>query len=400
MHSNKSIRNLNLFSRRQFIQLAAAAGLITACSSAEPQAWSVRMADTLLKRHPVLADKWRYEAGVVLTGIKQMWLKTREQKYYDYIKSNIDPFIGPDGEIKTYRLEDYNLDQINEGKLLFLLYQQTGDERYRQAAYLLRKQLQTQPRTSEGGFWHKQIYPRQMWLDGLYMAAPFFAEFAQTFGEPDGFDEVVQQLTLVERHARDPQTGLLYHGWDESKRERWANPETGCSPCFWGRAVGWYMLAIVDVLDFLPSHHPGRESLVAIFERTASVLTAVRDNATGLWYQVLDQGDRPGNYLEASASAMFVYALAKGVRQGYIDEKYRAVAAQGYQGILDRFVEIDTQGLVNLNGICAVAGLGGDPYRDGSFEYYTGEKSVANDYKGIGPFMMASVEMETVIARP
>jgi len=352
-------QDLNQFSRRHFVKLAAAAGLIAACSSGEPSDWSAQMAGSVLKRHPLLADKWRYEAGVVLSGIQQVWLKTQEQKYYDYIKSNIDPFIGPDGAIQTYRLEEYNLDQINEGKLLFLLYNQTGDERYRQAAYLLRKQLQTQPRTSEGGFWHKQIYPHQMWLDGLYMAAPFLAEFAQTFGEPEGFDEVVRQITLIERHTRDPQTGLLYHGWDESKRQRWANPETGCSPCFWGRAVGWTMLAIVDVLDFLPQHHPGRESLLAIFERTASALAAVQDKTTGLWYQVLDQGDRPGNYLEASASAMFVYAFAKGIRQGHISEKYQAVATQGYQGILERFVEIDTQGLVNLNGICAVAGLGG-----------------------------------------
>ncbi|MBE7469095.1 MAG: glycosyl hydrolase family 88 [Anaerolineae bacterium] len=352
------------------------------------------MADSVLKRHPLLADKWRYEAGVVLTGIQQVWLKTQEQKYYDYIKSNIDQFIGPDGDIQTYCLEEYNLDQINEGKLLFLLYNQTGDERYRQAAYLLRKQLQTQPRTSEGGFWHKQIYPHQMWLDGLYMAAPFLAEFAQTFAEPEGFDEVVKQIMLIERHTRDPQTGLLYHGWDESKRQRWANPETGCSSCFWGRAVGWTMLAIVDVLDFLPQHHAGRESLLAIFERTASALAAVQDKATGLWYQVLDQGDMPGNYLEASASAMFVYAFAKGIRQGHIGEKYQAVATQGYQGILERFVEIDAQGLVNLNGICAVAGLGGEPYRDGSFEYYIGEEIATNDYKGVGPFIMASVEME------
>ncbi|MCK6629848.1 MAG: glycoside hydrolase family 88 protein [Anaerolineae bacterium] len=353
------------------------------------------MADSVLKRHPLVADKWRYEAGVVLSAIHQVWLKTQEQKYHDYIKSNIDQFIGPAGDIQTYRLEEYNLDQINEGKLLFLLYNQTGDDRYRQAAYLLRKQLQTHPRTSEGGFWHKQIYPHQMWLDGLYMAAPFLAEFAQTFGEPEGFDEVVRQFTLIERHTRDPQTGLLYHGWDESKRQRWANPETGCSPCFWGRAVGWYMMAIVDVLDFLPQNHTGRESLLTIFERTASALAAVQDKATGLWYQVLDQGGRAGNYLEASASSMFVYALAKGIRQGYLDEKYQAVATQGYQGILERFVEIDAQGLVNLNGICAVAGLGGEPYRDGSFEYYIGEEIATNDYKGVGPFIMASVEMET-----
>lgn len=375
--------------------LATASGLLAGCSPTEPPEWSVRMADSVMERQPLLSDKWGYEAGVVLTAIKQVWLKTKDQKYYNYLKSNIDEFVGPDGSIRTYRLEEYNLDQLNQGKLLFPLYKETGDERYRQAAYLLRKQLQTQPRTSEGGFWHKQIYPHQMWLDGLYMAGSFYAEFAKTFDEPAGFDEVAQQLILIESHTRDPQTGLLYHGWDESKSQRWANAETGCSPSFWGRSVGWYMMAIVDVLDFLPAGHAIRDRLVAILERTASALVAVQDKATGLWYQVLDQGDRAGNYLEASASGMFVYALTKGAGKGYIGQKYLDVAQRGYNGILEHFVEINEQGLVTLNQICAVAGLGGEPYRDGSFEYYISEKIVANDPKGVGPFIMASVELET-----
>lgn len=389
-----STPGLGLVSRRQFIKLAAAAGLLAGCGPVEPPDWSVRMADSVLKRHPRLADKWGYEAGVILTALEQVWQKTKEQKYYDYIKSNIDEFIGPAGAIRTYQLEKYNLDQINEGKLLFLLYAETGDERYKQAACLLRKQLQTQPRTGEGGFWHKQIYPHQMWLDGLYMAAPFYAEFAQTFDEPGAFDDVARQITLIESHTRDPHTGLLYHGWDESKSQRWANPATGCSPCFWGRAMGWYMMALVDVLDFLPEDHPGRSQVVTIFGRAASALVAVQDRSTGLWYQVLDQGDRIGNYLEASASCMVVYALAKGVRRGYLGEKYLAAARQGYQGILEHFVEVDEAGLVNLNRICSVAGLGGEPYRDGSFEYYVSEKIVTNDYKGVGPFIMAGVELE------
>ena len=354
------------------------------------------MADSVLNRHPLLSRRWHYEPGVALLALRQVWLKTGEQKVYDYIKRNIDDFVHPDSSIRTYRMEDYNLDQINEGKLLFFLYDTTGDERYKKAAYLLRKQLRTHPRTREGGFWHKQIYPHQMWLDGIYMAAPFYAEFAKRFDEPEGFDDVAHQITLIEQHTRDRDTGLLYHGWDESKTQRWADPETGCSPCFWGRAIGWYAMAIPDVLDYLPEDHPQRDELLAIFETTVAAIVRVQNPASGVWYQILDQGDRPGNYLEASASCMFVYALAKGVRKGYIGKEYLAVAVRGYEGILKQFVEVDDQGLGNLSGICAVAGLGGKPYRDGSFEYYVGEKAIKNEYKGVGPFVMASVELENL----
>ncbi len=258
----------------------------------------------------------------------------------------------------------------------------------------MRQQLAGQPRTSEGGFWHKKIYPHQMWLDGIYMASPFYAAFGQTFGEPAAFDDVARQIILMEKHTRDPQTGLLYHGWDESKQQRWANPQTGCSPNFWGRAMGWYAMAIVDVLDYFPAEHPRRADILAILARLSRAIVEVQDAATGLWYQVLDQGQRAGNYREASASCMFVYALAKAVRQGYLGQTYLDVARHGYQGILDHLIRLDEQGLVNLEKTCGVGGLGGTPYRDGSFAYYIGEKIVTNDYKGVGPFILASMEME------
>ena len=360
------------------------------------QEWSVWMADSIMKRHPLLSKRWHYEPGVVLLAIQQVWLKTGEQKYYDYIKRNMDEFVGPDGEIGTYRLEEYNLDQINEGKLLFLLYETTGDERYKKAAYLLREQLRTHPRTTEGGFWHKQIYPHEMCLDGIYMASPFYAEFARRFDESEGFDDVAHQIILIEEHTRDPRTGLLFHGWDESKSQKWADPESGCSPNFWGRAIGWYAMAIPDVLDHFPRDHPRRDQLLAIFQTTVAAIARVQDPTSGVWYQVLDQGDRMGNYLESSASCMFVYAIAKGVRKGYLGEEVFAVARRGYEGILEQFVEVDEQGLVNLNGICSVGGLGGKPYRDGSFAYYVSEKVVTDEYKGVGAFILASVEMERV----
>jgi unsaturated rhamnogalacturonyl hydrolase len=360
----------------------------------EPTSWSVRMADSVMQRQPLLADKWAYEWGVVLKGFEQVWLRTGDHTYFDYIKRNVDAFVQPDGTIRTYRIDEYNLDQINTGKLLFGLFRTTGDERYKKAAYLLRDQLRTHPRTSERGFWHKNIYPHQMWLDGIYMQGPFYAEFAATFDEPEGFDDVAHQITLIERHTRDPQTGLLYHGWDESKQQRWADPTTGCSPHFWGRAIGWYMMAIPDVLDHLPADHPQRPAIIAIFNETAAALVTVQDPASGLWYQVLDQGARAGNYLEASASCMFVYGLAKALRQGYLDSAYHAAVRRAYQGILDHLIEVDDQGLVNLTRICSVAGLGGTPYRDGSFEYYVGEPVVTNDPKGVGAFILAAAQAE------
>ncbi|MBN1659887.1 MAG: glycoside hydrolase family 88 protein [Anaerolineae bacterium] len=356
--------------------------------------WSVRTAETVMARHPLLARRWHYEPGVVLLAIRQVWLATGDRRYFDYIKANVDSLVTPEGEIRTYRLDDYNLDQINEGKVLFALYHETGDERYRKAARLLRDQLTTQPRTAGGAWWHKQIYPHQVWLDGVYMASPFYAEYGTAFGEPAAYDDVVRHIVLAEQVMRDPHTGLLYHGWDESKSQAWADPQTGCSPCFWGRAVGWYAMALADVLDHLPLDHAGREQVMSIFRVLATRIMAVQDPITGTWYQVLDQGDRHGNYLEASASCMFVYALAKGVRLGYLDRTALDVAWRGYAGILDRFITIDGAGLVSVHGTCAVAGLGGKPYRDGSFEYYVGERVVSNEFKGVGAFILASTEIE------
>jgi unsaturated rhamnogalacturonyl hydrolase len=360
--------------------------------------WSVRAADTVMARHPLLARRWHYEPGVVLLALRQVWLATGDRRYFDYIKANVDSLVTPEGEIRTYRLGDYNLDQINEGKVLCTLLRETGDARYRKAARRLREQLATQPRTSDGGFWHKRIYPHQMWLDGVYMASPFYAEYGATFGEPAAFDDVVRQIVLAGQKTRDPHSGLLYHGWDESRSQAWADRESGCSPCFWGRAVGWYAMALVDVLDHLPLDHAGREQVVSIFRSLAARIVAVQDPVTGTWYQVLDQGNRDGNYPEASASCMFVYALAKGARLGTLDGTILAAACRGYEGILERFVRVDEAGLVNVHGTCAVAGLGGTPYRDGSFEYYIGEVVVSNEFKGVGAFILASTEMEAALA--
>ena len=343
--------------------------------------------------------RWTYDHGLVLKGIERVWDNTHDKQYLDFIQRSMDHFVNDDGSIRTYSLTDYNIDNINPGRNLLFLYRVTHQEKYQKAAALLREQLKTHPRTSDGGFWHKKIYPSQMWLDGLYMGEPFYAEYAATFKEDAAFDDIAKQFILMEQHARDAKTGLLYHGWDESKKQRWSNPETGRSPNFWGRAMGWYAMALVDTLDYFPRNHARRGELVAILNRVAEAVAKYQEPRSGLWYQILDKGDEKGNYFESSAACMFVYALAKGVRNGYLPAKYRQVAENGYRGILKEFVKTDANGQLNLEGTVAVAGLGGNPYRDGSYEYYLSEKVVTDDPKGVGALLLAATEMETAAER-
>jgi unsaturated rhamnogalacturonyl hydrolase len=341
-----------------------------------------------------MPSRWTYEHGVVLKGLEGVWLSTGDGRYFSFIQKGMDTFVNDDGTIRTYKPEDYNLDNINPGKNLLLLYKVTGQDKYRKAVALLREQLKAHPRTSDGGFWHKKIYPSQMWLDGLYMAEPFYAEYAQTFHQDADFDDIAKQFVLMERHSRDAKTGLLYHGWDESKQQKWADPKTGHSPNFWDRAMGWYAMALVDTLDYFPQQHPQRSELIAILNRLAKAIANYQDKSSGLWFQVMDKGTEKGNYLETSGSAMFVYALAKGVRNGYLPASYLNVARKGYKGLVDRYIKTDANGRTNLEGTVSVSGLGGNPYRDGSYEYYLSEKVVTNDPKGVGAFLMASNEIE------
>ncbi len=363
--------------------------------------WSLAMSESFMKQYPLVSDMpfqksrcWNYENGCILTAFEQVWRTTGDERYLTYIRDNMDLFIREDGSIDTYSLNEYNVDMINQGKALFVLLEQTGEQRYRKAAELLAAQLKGHPRTTEGGLWHKKIYPFQMWLDGVYMTSPFLAQYAAVFDEAQWYDDLASEILLMERVSRDPKTGLLYHGWDESREERWSNPQTGCSPHFWGRAVGWYMMAIVDVLDHLPLSHPQRGQIVGIFYRLAKAVVRVQDEGSGLWYQVLDQAERQGNYLEASGSAMFTYALAKGANEGYLDGWALESAARGYHGLLKHYVEQDADGSLHLNGICSVAGLGNTPYRDGSFDYYISEPTRRDDPKGFAPFVLACLEIE------
>ncbi len=291
--------------------------------------------------------KWSYDEGVVLKGIEGLWYKTSDREYFDYMQKRMDLFIENNGNIRTYKLEDYNIDNVLCGRILLTLYQVTGKEKYFKAASILRDQLKQQPRLNNGGFWHKKRYPYQMWLDGLYMGEPFYAEWAATFKEDSSFNDIAKQFILMEKHSRDANTGLMYHGYDESKKEAWANKNTGLSPNFWARAMGWYGMGLVDALEYFPKNHPQRKELITILNRYAAAVTKVQDAKTGLWWDVLNFPNRKGNYLEASASSMFVYTLAKGARLGYLPVSYVTVAKQGYAGIIKKFITNDN-GQTNL----------------------------------------------------
>ena len=339
--------------------------------------------------------KWTYDMGVVLEGAAAVWRNTGDGKYFKYIQSSMDAYLDKEGNISTYKPEDFNIDNIKNGRSLLLLYKVTGQQKYLLAANKLYDQLQNQPRTKEGGFWHKKIYPNQMWLDGLYMGEPFYAEYAKLMKKDVAFDDIANQFIWMEKNARDQKTGLLYHGYDESRVEKWADKKTGLSPHFWGRAMGWYIMALVDVLDNFPENHPKRKELVAVLNRTATAAVKYQDVKSGVWFDIMDLSSRKGNYLESSASSMFVYGLAKGVRKGWLPQSFEAAASKGYAGLKKEFIEQAGDERVNLTKTVSVSGLGGKPkYRDGSFEYYISEKVITNDPKGVGAFIVASAEME------
>jgi unsaturated rhamnogalacturonyl hydrolase len=343
-----------------------------------------------LQDYPETAWKWHYEDGLLIKAISSI----DDPRFGSISQKWIDHFVNANGEINTYQVEEFNLDQISAGRLLFPIIHKNDDERYIKALRLLQGQLQKQPRNSVGGFWHKLIYPQQMWLDGLYMAEPFYAEYASMYDQPEAFDDITNQFIIMEQHARDPKTGLLYHGWDETRKQKWANPETGCSSQFWGRALGWFVMAIVDVLDYLPMTHPNQKKLVEMLDRLSASLVRYQDPTSGMWYQIVDKPGKEGNYLESSVTAMLVYGFTKSVRKRWLPEEYSSSAFRAYRGLLENMIRMDATNKLSMQNICGVAGLGGEPYRDGSYEYYVNEPIVVNDLKGVGPFILAALEME------
>lgn len=363
----------------------------------EPK-WSVKMADAVMQQYDSLVYylnpekvKWEYDYAFLGQAIDR--LGNIDVKYSSYMTDYIDFFVREDGSLYKYKLGDYNIDRINPGRNVITLYKRTGKEKYKKVIDQLVQQMREQPKTKSGGYWHKKRYPYQMWLDGIYMASPFLAQYAKEFNESEWFDVVTFQIKLIYEKTKDEKSGLMYHAWDESKKQKWSDPNTGQSAHFWSRAMGWYVMAIVDVLDYLPADHPDRPELIRILKKTCSALLKVRDKETALWYQVLDMGDKEGNYLEGSGSAMYAYAFAKGAKKGYLNSGYTELANQTFDGIINYLISDNGDGHIQMKDICGGCGLGGNPYRDGSFNYYVTEKRVTNDTKGVAPFIMAAIEL-------
>ena len=334
--------------------------------------------------------KWNYTTGLELKAL----LDAAPEEAFDYVDAWYDAIIDSTGRIYKYKKSNYSTDHICPGRTLFQLYDMTGKEKYRAAMDTLYNQILDHPRTSEGGFWHKKIYPNQMWLDGLYMAQPFYAEYTVRYVTAH-FNDIVLQFQTVYDHTLDPETGLLRHAWDSSHQMFWCNPENGQSAHAWGRAMGWYAMALVDVIEILPAGEQ-QDALVRILNSCFQAIPLFADQQTGMWYQVLDRPYAEGNYLEATASAMFVYAMLKGTRLGVLDGISQADARTRFEELVSTFVRVDEDGLTNLDSCCEVAGLGGKDNRSGDYDYYINEPVRSNDPKGIGPLIWAALEYERI----
>ncbi len=365
---------------------------------------SVRIAESEMVRCPESWQldfqpklKWDYCHGVELQAFLRIEEMYGDSRYFDYAEAYCDTMVREDGTVVAYKREEFSLDRVNTGKILFNMYTRTGEEKYKKALDLMYSQFADQPRTSEGGFWHKKVYPHQMWLDGIYMGCPFYAEYAVRYNKPEAFKDIVNQFCVVARHTYDAKTGLYKHAWDESHEQFWCDKATGQSAHSWGRAMGWFAMALVETLEFMPTDEPGRDSLLNILDNVVTQIERYQDSKSGQWYQVLDRSGDKGNYLESTVSAMFIYSLYKGIRLGVIPERYMAVAEKGYEGFLKRFIKTDKNGVVSISDCCAVAGLGGKGMRSGTFEYYINETIRDNDPKAIGPFINACLERERLI---
>lgn len=340
------------------------------------------------------APGWNYIDGCMMTSLYSIYKLTGDKKYLDFVDKFVDYYVYEDGNIRGYELETYNVDNLNEGRVLFDLYRETGKEKYKKAADLLYKQVCGQPRTGLGNFWHKLIYPNQVWLDGLYMAQVFYTRYEREFNGGRNYADIVSQFQNVYDHMYDREKRLYYHGWDYSKKAFWSDKKTGLSKSFWLRSVGWYTVGLVDAIDYMEEEGQ-REKLVKIFKDTVEGLERYIDPEKHMFYQVVDMGGREGNYLETSGSAMIAYAMMKGARLGFVDKRFASVGERIFNGICNEYLT-ETDGKLNLGGICLMAGLGPESNRkrDGTFEYYISEPVVENDAKGTGPFVMAYTEIK------
>ena len=358
-------------------------------STLDVPAWNIEKAKAGLK------GGWNYIDGCMILALLEIYQATGEKKYYEFADAFIDHRVREDGSIDGYEVEEYNIDNVNAGKTLFSLYELNGKEKYRKAIELIYSQVQTQPRTTEGNFWHKKIYPNQVWLDGMYMGQPFYMEYETKFNNKKNYDDIFSQFANVVKYLRDEKTGLYYHGYDESREIFWCDKETGLSQNFWLRALGWYSMALLDTL-----YKCDREGYESEYEELKSVFVDFIDSMlafqheSGLWYQLPALGGKEPNYLETSGSSIMAYCLLKGARLGILPESYREYGLKAFNGVCDKYLK-EKDGKLSLGGICLVAGLGpaDNLRRDGSFEYYMSEPIVEDDAKGVGPLLLAYTEL-------
>lgn len=364
--------------------------------------WAELIANSFITTYPdpvdleiFSPDEWTYTNAFFLNSLCYFGQLTGKDQYLNYVKRWFDHFINEEGKIDPgkYTREEYRLDDILPGRSLLYLYEKTGELKYLNAANELIGQLENQPRTSEGGFWHKQIYDWQMWLDGVYMADVFLLQYARQLGKPEYCDEAIRQIKLVYSHTYNSETGLLYHGWDESKSKIWADPVTGASPEIWGRGLSWYMMALIDALDYIPDEHPGRAEVLKIFQDLSVVLKNFQDKESGLWYQVIDKADRDDNWPESSCTAMFAYSYLKGVRMGYLEKEYEHLALKAFEGMKKHFIFFDDDQRIYLTGTVKVGTLNTD-YSDGSYNYYVSVDRRINDFKGVSALLYLAIADE------
>ena len=360
---------------------------LMAKSTAEEPFWNK---EKVLSGKP---NKWNYIDGCMISAVLSMYELTKDEKYLKFADDFDGWFVQEDGSIKTYDPEEKNLDNLNAARNLYPLYQLTKKEKYRKAMDTAHEQLLIQPRTAEGNFWHKQIYPNQVWLDGLYMAQPFFMQYETEINGMHGCHDSFLQFMNVEKKMRDPKTGLYYHGYDASRKAKWADPKTGCSKSFWLRAMGWFMASLVETDNVMnEALYYEYRYLQKMLKDTADAVLKYQD-ASGMFYQVIDRPQDEGNYLETSGTALIAYALLKGVRLGYLPERYGEAGEKAFQGIIDKYLKVNADGTIQLGGICLVAGLGGEDRRDGTPAYYYSDPIVENEAKGTAPFILAYTEI-------
>ena len=336
---------------------------------------------------------WNYIDGCMIKAVIELYHITGNKKYLEFADSFINYFVNEDGSIQSYDPKEYNLDNVNAGKTLFDLYKLTGREKYRKAIDTVYSQLKGQPRTSTGNFWHKMIYPNQIWMDGLYMAQPFYMQYEVEYNNKANCRDSYEQFLHVYDLMRDTRNGLYYNAYDDSREAFWCDPVTGLSDNFWLRALGWYAMALVDTMEVMPEEMAEEKArLGAVYKELIDAMLPYQDQESGMWYQVVNRGRIQPNYLETSGSAIFAYAIMKSVRLGYLDERYFAFGRKAFDGICEKYLS-EENGELQLGGICLVAGLGNKEMREGTFDYYMREPVVKNEAKGVAPLILAYIEI-------